>query len=131
MELNYAAGKTQYIFVPGIPGAAHVGHAEILAPISLQGLAHQPRWVAWRNEQRNGDVTKIPIAARSGREAKSNDPATWATFGEAEFWCIENRGTGIGIILGPLADGGAILAGVDLDSCRDSKTGVLRPGHKK
>jgi putative DNA primase/helicase len=84
----------------------------------LDALAHEARWVAWRNELRGGKPTKVPYAP-NGKMAKADDPATWGTRAEAEARAkklINGHGGGIGIELGDL--GGDIhLAGFDLDSC--------------
>src|SRR6266568_7825108 len=75
-------------------------------------------WVAWRNELRDGKLTKVPYAP-NGRRAKAGDPSTWGTYVEAEARAkriINGLGGGIGIELGDLgAD--LHLAGFDLDSC--------------
>jgi hypothetical protein len=92
-----------------------------LDEIILDDLTHLPIWVAWREEQRNGDATKVPYNPRTGREAKSTDSATWATRGEAETWAIINRG-GVGIVLSPINGGDCCLCGIDLDTCRDPNT---------
>ena len=36
----------------------------------------QPRWVAWRNEKRNGRIAKVPYAPHGGL-AKADNPKTW------------------------------------------------------
>jgi hypothetical protein len=82
-------------------------------------LADLPRWVAWRNEERDGKPTKVPYG-RNGRHAKADDPATWISRKEAEAR-VPNLingagGGGVGIQLGDLG-GDQFLAGVDLDSC--------------
>ena len=87
-----------------------------MTPLDL--LADEPRWVAWRNEDRGRKPTKIPYAPK-GQRAKADDPSTWGTRAEAEARAakiINGQGGGIGIQLG---DVGAdmYLAGVDLDSC--------------
>jgi primase-polymerase (primpol)-like protein len=41
----------------------------------LDALAHEARWVAWRNELRGGKPTKVPYAP-NGKMAKADDPAT-------------------------------------------------------
>jgi putative DNA primase/helicase len=89
--------------------------------ISLDNLAHLPVWVGWREEQRDGDPTKVPYDPRTGRRAKSDNSATWATRGEAETWAIKNR-SGVGIVLSQLNGGDCCLCGVDLDTCRDPTT---------
>ena len=85
----------------------------------MKPLDDLPRWVAWRNEERDGKPTKVPYG-RNGRRAKADDPATWISRKEAEARGpnLTNGagGGGVGIQLGDLgAD--QFLAGVDLDSC--------------
>lgn len=77
------------------------------------------RWVAWKEERRGDDVTKVPVDPGTGRRAKSNDPASWGTLEEAEYLRDEAGLAGVGIVLG---DG---LGGVDLDACRDPETGDI------
>ncbi len=86
----------------------------------LDGLAHDARWVAWRNELRGGKSAKVPYAPSGGR-AKADDPATWGTRADAETMAakiVNGQGGGIGIELGDLGDD-TYLAGIDLDSCLD------------
>jgi putative DNA primase/helicase len=86
--------------------------------MSLNALAQQPRWVAWRNELRGGKPTKVPYAP-NGKKAKADDPSTWGTRSEAQARAkriVNGRGGGIGIQLGDLG-GDTFLAGIDLDSC--------------
>jgi putative DNA primase/helicase len=81
-------------------------------------LAEEPRWVAWRNEDRGGKATKVPHDPKGGR-AKADDPTTWGTRAEAEARAaeiVEEQGGGIGIELGDLG-GDTYLGGIDLDSC--------------
>src|SRR5271166_68048 len=93
--------------------------------IPLASLADREIWVGWRTEARDGRATPIPFDPRSGQRAKSDDPRSWATCPEAEFWAIKERGGGVGIVLCPVGDGS--LAGVDLDSCRDPETEAIEP----
>jgi predicted P-loop ATPase len=89
-------------------------------PMSLSSLADVPRWVMWKNIKRNGKLTKVPYDPRTGREAKANDPTTWATRTDAETALpskLDDGGGGVGIELGDLGNGLAI-GGLDLDSCR-------------
>jgi hypothetical protein len=87
--------------------------------MSLDPLACEPRWVAWRSEARGGATTKVPYAPKGGR-AKADDPSTWGirTEAAARAQQIVNGGGsgGIGIELGDLG-GDVQLAGIDLDSC--------------
>jgi Protein of unknown function (DUF3631) len=89
----------------------------------------EPRWVAWRVEERGGKPTKMPYSSRTGRLASATDPATWATHLEVEGYVREllddGQKGGCGIVLGDLGDGGSAadsavhLCGTDLDSCLD------------
>jgi predicted P-loop ATPase len=71
----------------------------------------QPRWVSW--ETRNEE--KVPLVGGTKRLAKTNDPKTWRTLAQCPG---ERRG---------LVLNGGNLGGVDLDGCRDPKTGALVP----
>ena len=90
--------------------------------IIMNDLAHLPVWVGWREVQRNGRATKVPFDPRPGEEAKSTDPATWATRGEAEAWAAFTNHGGVGIVLSQLNGGDCCLCGIDLDTCRDPNT---------
>ena len=97
---------------------------------ALDALNDEPRWVAWRNEQRGERITKVPHAPNGGM-AKANDPTTWGTRDGAERRLksiLNGLGGGIGIELGDL-DGDTHLAGLDLDSCR-GEDGALAPWAK-
>jgi putative DNA primase/helicase len=86
--------------------------------VSLDVLAHEARWVAWRNEPRGDKITKVPYAA-NGKRAKPNDATTWGTRDEAKRCAaklVNGQGGGIGIQLGDLGND-VHLAGIDLDSC--------------
>jgi hypothetical protein len=78
------------------------------------------RFVVWRMERRDGEPTKIPYNV-SGERAKSNDPATWATFEDAVLaYALSSEFAGLGIMLA-----GGEIACIDLDHCRDPETGVI------
>ena len=93
--------------------------------ITLASLAHHPIWVAWRQEARNGQLTKLPYDPRTGRLAAVDDPGTWATYDEAQDWAAANGAAGVGLMFGQIED--AILCGVDLDTCRDPETEAIKP----
>jgi hypothetical protein len=103
-----------------------------MTEIIMNDLAHEPVWVGWREEVRKnakGEVTKtkVPYNPKTGSKAESNDPTTWATLAAAETWAKKNRGDGVGIELSQL--NGAFdccLCGIDLDTCRDPKTGIFQ-----
>src|SRR5262245_31271452 len=92
----------------------------LAVPLELRA---RPQWVGWRYERRNGTQTKIPINARTGREAKSNDPKTWSTFDEALAAVERFDCAGVGFVFSADDD----FFGVDLDGCRDRDTGELTP----
>jgi hypothetical protein len=95
--------------------------------VDFDTLAHEARWVAWRNEPRGRKSTKVPYAP-NGKRAKADDPATWGTREEAERCAaklVNGHGGGIGIQLGDLGND-AQLAGIDLDSCLDEH-GIVAP----
>jgi hypothetical protein len=82
-------------------------------------LRARPNWVVWRLEKRadqRGVVreTKVPYSARSEKHAKSNDPSTWSSFGDAEA-ALERGYAGLGFCLTPP------YIGVDLDGCRQNE----------
>lgn len=80
-------------------------------PAELKRLA---QWVCFRLVPReNGKKAKIPIDPKTRREAKANDPATWATFEEATAAAELYSFPGVGI---EFANG---IFGVDLDNVID------------
>ena len=88
-------------------------------PTRLHGYHN---WVLWRPEW-NAEAErweKIPVNARSGANAASNDPSTWADLSttiEAALWLK----LGIGFMVTP--ETGLVFG--DLDHCIDPKTGQL------
>ncbi len=89
-----------------------------------ESLKQTPRWVAWRLELRHGQKkpTKVPVDAKSGRFASTTDPTTWATFKEALSFAERAYFDKVGV--GFVFDGSGDV-GVDLDGCRDPKTGRI------
>lgn len=80
------------------------------------------QWAAWRWERRGGKWTKPPINPATGGYARNNDPATWGSFEGALKLMHERRLSGVGFMFHP-EDG---FAGVDLDSCRDPRSGRIK-----
>lgn len=91
------------VFIDGIP----------------QDLRAIPRWICWCAERRGDKMTKIPKDPRTGGNAKSTDPSTWADFDTAVRAWNQGRGRfdGIGFIFGE----DRAYTGLDLDH-------VLTPG---
>jgi len=87
-----------------------------LIPDELVELDH---WLVWRQEDRGGKPTKVPYTAHAlTRRAESNNPATWATFGQAVKVFADELDTGrrfdgIGYVF---ADDDP-YTGVDFDRC--------------
>ncbi len=102
-------------------GAGSLADALARVPAELKAEA---RWVCWRREERNGRATKLPVDARTGRMAKSTDPATWATFEEAVAAVGRWRCDGVGFVFGP----DRAFTGLDLDHVISD--GVLDPVYR-
>jgi len=98
----------------------------VVAPAEL---ARRPQWVAWRLVSRDGEPkpTKVPYAPRTGHLASTTDPSTWASFEEAAAFCASNEwASGVGYVL----SSDDPYVGIDLDACRDPRTGRLEPWAK-
>ncbi len=96
-------------------------------PITLASLADKPLWVAWVLEPRKGRMTKVPKDPATGRSAKADDASTWGTREAAQARAtLLGVSDQVGIELAPLGDDTAI-GGIDLDSCRDRESGVIKP----
>ena len=77
-------------------------------PEAFDRLRGERVWVAWADE----GGRKVPKSPRGGN-AKSNDPSTWGTYGEARAAIVRNGYAGVGLML---ADG---YIGIDLDGAVD------------
>lgn len=74
-----------------------------------------PQWVCWRIEKGK----KIPINPRTGQPASVNDPSTWGTYLDAMRRDADRRGF--------MFTAEDLYVGIDLDHCRDTKTGEIEP----
>jgi len=92
------------------------GNAFAAFPAELRRLR---RWVLWRTEERDGELTKVPYRPDGTGKARSNDPKTWGTFAKAcatwEAGCFD----GVGFMFSADDD----VMGIDLDHMRDPATG--------
>lgn len=101
-----------------------------ILPVTLADLAALPRWVAWQTEQGKGrkKPTKVPYSPGGGK-AHADKPATWGsrTAADAKAKALPRPlgSGGVGMELGDLGDG-RVLAGIDLDTCRDA-AGTFAP----
>jgi len=81
-------------------------------------LREREQWVCWREEERDGKLTKIPVTPGSGEFASSTDPETWGNFETALEYTETEHADGVGFVF---TDDDPIV-GVDLDDCRDPET---------
>lgn len=79
-------------------------------------LRDRDQWVLWREENRNGEKTKVPYEAGARTRASSTDPSSWSSFPKAAYFFEEEEDLydGLGFVF--TEDGS--FAGVDLDGCR-------------
>ncbi len=81
-------------------------------------------WLVWRYEFRKGKWTKPPSDAKTGFAGKSTDSSTWTTFTDAhDAYRTASKWDGIGFVHTPENN----LTALDLDHCRDRRTGVIQP----
>lgn len=85
-----------------------------------------PQWVAWRikaPDKPGGKIGKVPVNPHTGRDASTTNSISWGTFEQARA-SVERYGlAGVGFVF--TKESG--IVGIDLDKCRDPKTGVLEP----
>ena len=101
------------------PPNAHLYVNDKLIPAELK---NQPRWICWKrapSKSKPGKFQKVPYDAKTGRHALSNDSTTWSSFDAAleAFQTLSYDGVGFQL--------GGGFAGIDLDSCVDTKTGAI------
>ncbi|MGC1863680.1 MAG: hypothetical protein WA733_21805 [Methylocystis sp.] len=94
-------------------------------PDSLDALKERPVWVFWQYASVDGRTTKVPYSPISGGLAQSDNPRGWSDWYVANRFAKKNSNQ-LGIVLADIGDG-LHLAGIDLDTCRDRKTGKLQP----
>ncbi|XGI84778.1 hypothetical protein ACEU6E_10905 (plasmid) [Halorutilales archaeon Cl-col2-1] len=86
-------------------------------------LKDRDQWLCWREEERDGEKTKIPVNPRKGQGfASTTDPDTWASFDTAQLYYESNSDVdGVGFVFSE----SDTICGVDLDHCRDPETGDI------
>ncbi len=85
-------------------------------------LRERAQWVAWQWERREEKWTKVPVNARTGQRAASDDPTTWTDFETARNYAATHTDiAGIGYVFSPDDP----YTGIDFDTCRDPETGEL------
>jgi hypothetical protein len=82
---------------------------------ALRYLKSLPQWVCHKG--------KIPMCPHNALRASVTNPATWGTYAQAIACCKKRGHDGVGFVLTEHDD----LTGIDLDHCRDPKTGQFEP----
>jgi putative DNA primase/helicase len=82
-------------------------------------LRERDQWVCWREEERDGKQTKVPVTPGAGGFASATASETWAGYETALDYTETEDADGIGFVF---TDDDSIV-GVDLDDCRDPATG--------
>lgn len=75
-----------------------------------QTFGKDKRWVNWKLETVNGDLTKVPYNPHNRYKAKSSDPETWGTYDQAKT--VSDK---IGIVLHDKK-----LICIDIDNCLEN-----------
>lgn len=86
-------------------------------------LKNATRWVCWKQEERDGKLTKIPYDIRTYTRASSTDPGTWGNYEQAIVAYHQHDYDGIGFMFHE-NDG---YVGIDWDHVRDAETGEWDP----
>lgn len=89
-------------------------------------LRDRQQWILWRLVIRDGKEVKLPWSVYDD-SASSTNPDTWHSFECVVMRYEPAKHAGIGFVFAE--DDG--FAGVDLDSCRDPKTGIIAPWAKR
>lgn len=87
----------------------------MIEPCIPAELRERPQWVTWREEVRDGKLTKVPYGADSGR-ASTTDPSTWMLFEDAT-----TKSSQLGFVFCENDP----YCGIDLDGCRNPVDGSL------
>jgi hypothetical protein len=115
----------------GSSGTPRPAPVAVIAENVPESLRRLDRWVCWSwewNPKKDGGKCgrdKPPYDVRTGRNASSTNPATWASFADALAAHRAGLYDGIGFALGEDGATGAVYSGLDLDDCRDPDTGRL------
>ncbi|WP_135823181.1 phage NrS-1 polymerase family protein [Halostella litorea] len=84
-----------------------------------EALREREQWVCWREEERDGKPTKIPVTPGAGGFASSTESDTWSDVETALEYTETEHADGVGFVF---TDDDPVV-GVDLDDCRDPETG--------
>ena len=86
----------------------------------VDSAASERQWVAFRFEERNGKLSKVPVNPKTGHYAMINNPATWGTLEEAQNAIQKFGADGVGFVF----DNGYF--GIDLDNVIDPQRGTIK-----
>ena len=86
-------------------------------------LRKRQQFVVWKLELSHERWAKIPYSAVTGERAKVDDPGTWTDFQSAENAFKNGDYSGIGFVFSESDP----YVGIDLDDCRNPRTGKLAP----
>ena len=87
-------------------------------------LRQLKQWVVWKRvwDADREDWKKVPFNARTGKHASTTNPDTWSYFETAlRVYRKNSQYNGVGFVFGP----DRCFTGIDLDHCRDPKTGKV------
>lgn len=92
----------------------------------LEELRQLWQWLPWRYmwNQRSKKYDKVPIDPRTHRGAEWQKPDVWCGFNEAVRYAKAHKCDGVGIVVTQ----GDSYCFIDIDKCRDPKTGELSLG---
>jgi putative DNA primase/helicase len=107
----------------------HSGQPPVL-PVDLMKISEvlklQRQWVCWKLKLEDGKSKKVPVDPKTGKPASTTDHSTWGTFDQAREYYTRHKNKGI-MGLGFVFTKDDQFTGVDLDHCRDIKTGDILP----
>jgi DNA-binding MarR family transcriptional regulator len=83
-------------------------------------LRNTPNWIVWKEEKRDGDLTKVPYHPSREHKTDATDPENGTTFQEAYSTLSAGDYDGLAFIFT-----GTDYAGIDLDGCRSPNTGEV------
>jgi len=96
-----------------------VSESSLAVSVLPEALREREQWVCWREEDRDGKPTKIPVTPGAGGFASSTESDTWSDFETALEYTETEHADGIGFVF----TNDDPIVGVDLDDCRDPETG--------
>jgi len=94
------------------------GDATIETSVIPDALVEREQWVCWREEDRDGKPTKVPVMPASGAFASTTDPDTWTGFETTLEFLDTGEADGVGFVFSEDDP----IVGVDLDDCREPET---------